>query len=245
VKSRVSVLVVDKSQIFSMYLALLLNRMGLKSLRVDDYETAREVLSRGIIDVLIVGDQGDLEPVHALIQKLAPCVDKNTVPIIAISKHADPLLEKTCYEAGCHSYLLKPVQPKQLHNAIYAQIMPPSERRMNLRSRVDMVAWYSIDRGVSGSLEIQSLSGGGALISCDRFLPVGTKFSLDLVVDDHAVHLLCRVVYDISNIKNTNHHYGILFENICRQEFDMIDRYIEINLDDYSNDKIFEKILKE
>ena len=229
-KSRISVLVVDKSQTFSMYLALLLHRMGFKSLRVDDYETAKEILSRGIIDILIVGDQGEDEPIFAIIKHLAPCVDGALVPIIAISKSSDPTYKTACFQSGCHSYLLKPIQPRQLHEALYEKLTPPSERRTSLRCRVNLEAELSIEKDVIELFQVESLSKGGALVSCEKQIPIGSELTINIMINDKRINLTSKVVY-MHNAGDFDHYnIGVSFIDIDNKTEDLIDKFIEKTL---------------
>ena len=229
-KPRISVLVVEKSQTFSMYLALLLHRMGFKSLRVDDYETAKEILSRGIIDILIVGDQGEDEPISKIIKSLILCVDRESVPVIAISKSSDPANKTACYEAGCHSYLLKPIQPRQLHSALYSKITPPSERRTSLRCRVNLGAEISVENDVFEVFQIESLSKGGALVSCEKNIPIGTEININFVISNKKINLNSMVMYIQGDSSGGQLNIGVKFVNIDSNSEYLIDQFVEKTL---------------
>ena len=229
-KPRISVLVVEKSQTFSMYLALLLHRMGFKSLRVDDYETAKEILSRGIIDILIVGDQGEDEPIFQIIKSLILCVDRESVPVIAISKSSDPACKTACYEAGCHSYLLKPIQPRQLHSALYSKITPPSERRTSLRCRVNLGAEISIENDVFEMFQIESLSKGGALVSCEKNIPIGTEININFVISNEKINLNSMVMYIKGDSSGGQLNMGVKFVDIDSYSENLIDQFVEKTL---------------
>lgn len=231
-KSPVSVLVIEKSQVFSRYLALLLQRMGLKSLQVSELEAAKTVLARGFSDALIIGDQNGSMPTHVIVQDLANCIIDNSIPIIVVSSCADPEEKKACYEAGCQDYLTKPIQPRLLHDALYARVAPVNERRKNLRSKVNLTAEVTIEAQQSHTHDVLTLSKGGCLISSPRFMPTGTKMTLTLFLANLQIPLSGTVLYTLTNVKGSNSAaFGVLFHHISQIYADMIEQFLEKILD--------------
>ncbi len=231
-KSPISVLILEKSQTFSMYLTLLLQRMGLKSLRVNEFEAAKSVLSRGFTDILIVGDQEGSRPVHAIVQDLANCIIDNSIPIIVVSTCNDPDEQKACYDAGCQSYLSKPIQPKQLHEALYARVTPDMERRKNLRCNVDLTAEVAINSQQPRTHDVLALSKGGALISSPQSLPTGTGIEMVLILDGLKIPLSGSVIYNLTDVKESDlQAFCVLFHQVSQSHADMIDQYLEKLLD--------------
>ena len=242
-KSPVSVLIVEESQTFSMYLALLLQSMGLKSLRVRAPESAETVLARGFTDILIIGDQKGPNPTHVIVQKLAKGIIDNSIPIIVVSTSADPDEKKACYDAGCQHYLLKPIQPQQLHDALYAKVTPDSERRKNLRCKVDLTAEVAIDNQQPETHDVLSLSKEGALISSNRILTTGMKIKLNLFLDDFKIPLLGTVLYKMTDVKGSNTGaLGVFFHQISRPHADMIDQYLKNILDQCQSASKFDPV---
>jgi DNA-binding response OmpR family regulator len=227
-KSPVSVLVLEKSQVFSSYLALLLQSMGLKSLRCNELEATKTALARGFSDVLIIGDQNGAKPVHVIVQELANCISDNSIPIIVVSTCADPVEQKACYEAGCQDYLTKPIRPKQLHDALYARVTPVSKRRKNLRSNVNLTAEVTIDNLEPQKHGVLTLSKGGGLISSPRIMPTGTKVNLTLFLEENQIPLSGTVLYTLLNVKGSNTAaFGVLFHHVSQIHADMIEQYLE------------------
>lgn len=230
-KSRLSVLILEDSQTFSMYLALLLQRMGFKSLRVSRPEAAKFVLTRGFTDLLIVGDQPGPEAPHEIVRELAGCIPPASIPILVISRQNNPAERAACLAAGCSSYLSKPVQPKQLHEALHENTVPPSERRRNLRSTVDMIASVSIEEQPGHPHQVLCLSRRGALISATETLPTGTRVALQLPLGDEQIALAGTVLYNLTNPENrTPRAFGVLFHQVDTPLADQIDAYLEAML---------------
>ncbi len=230
-KNRISVLIVEESQTFSMYLAILLQRIGFKSLRVSQPESAKFVLSRGFSDVLVVGDHSGPDATHEIVQELSACITGSTTPIIVISKHDDPVERQACYDAGCRAYLLKPFQPKQLHDALYSYINPFSEKRLNLRSQVEMSAEICVDGDAPQTSRVLILSRGGALIAYKQTLPTGTKVTLTLRLGSKRIPLTGSVLYNRSNVaEDTPRAFGLLFHQENLSYAGLIEDYLQAML---------------
>jgi CheY-like chemotaxis protein len=234
-KNRLSVLVVDESQTFSMYLALLLQHFGFKSLRVSQTESAKFVLSRGFTDAMIIGDLAGGEPKHQVVEELASCIHGALVPIIALSSHDDPVERQACEEAGCKGHLLKPVQPKALHEVLYSNILF-SGKRVHLRSKVDMTAEISITGQPTQALRLLTLSRGGALVAYDNHLPQGTNVSMKLPLGEELLDLTGSVIYNLSAIDaQTSRAFCLHFDRMPAQLGAKIEGYLETSLEKFSS----------
>ena len=231
-KSPTSALIIERSPTFSMYLALLLQRMGLKSLRVCELEAAKSYLSRVFTDILIIGDQYEDKPIHAIVQELASHTSGRPIPIIVISTCADNAVIEACGKAGCQSYLFKPVQPKKLHDALYAKVAPASVQRKNLRSKVELTAEVTIDGQQMQSLQVLTLSKGGMLVSHSTAVPVGTKVSCMMSLDGSQLSVSGKVIYNLSQVEgNDMRAFCIHFELMRSFRVELIDLYLERILD--------------
>lgn len=231
-KSPTSALIIEKSPTFSKYLALLLQRMGLKSLHVFELEDAKSYLSLVFTDILIVGDQCVDKPIHAVVQELANHTSDRPIPIIVISTCADSDVVEACGKAGCQSYLLKPVQPKKLHDALYAKVTPASVQRKNLRSNVELAAEVIIDGQQMQSLQVLTLSKRGMLVSHSTAVSVGTKVSCMIPLDGSQLSVSGRVIYNLSQVEgNDLQAFCIHFELMSSFRAEQIDLYLERILD--------------
>jgi len=241
-KNPISVLVLEQSQVFSRYLALLLQSMGLKSLCVREPEAAKTVLSRGFSDVLILGDLNGSKQTHATVQDLSNCITDNSIPIIVVSSCSEQDVQKECFEAGCHAYLTKPIQPKLLHDALYSKVLPHKERRMSLRSKVNVRAEFSVEKQQSETLDLVSLSKNGCLVSSSRIVTTGTNVSMTLFLADQKIPLAGTVLYTLTNKGESGHvSLGVLFHNIKDIYAGMIEQYLETIL---AQDNLLKKVSK-
>ena len=227
-KRPISVLILEKSEVFSRYLTLLLRQMGLKSLSVREPEAAKSVLLRGFSDVLIIGDLKYPELPHVIVKDLANCIVDNSIPIIVVSNCADLDEKKACYDAGCHAYLTKPIQPKMLHDALYAGVKPLKERRKNLRSKVDLSAEITIQNQQSKTYDILNLSKGGCFISSSQIVPTGTKITLNVLIAEEQIYLSGTVLYNLTSDKGSGiEGFGVLFHHVKKIDADIIEQYLE------------------
>jgi CheY-like chemotaxis protein len=226
--ARNCVLVVDVSKTFSMYLALLLQRLGFRSLSVREPDAGKIALARGTADFLIIGDQAQAEPPHLVIHKLKESMGSKIIPIIVITHRDDPEERQTCVDAGCQSYLLKPVDPKQLQDSLFDTHIPPEERRKNLRSRVAITAEVAIDGKPKQPHDILSLSGMGALISCSQSIPTETRVTIDIPLDGVTLTVSGTVIYNLDNSVNRGRPaFGVLFQLTNPATADQINSYLE------------------
>jgi CheY-like chemotaxis protein len=192
--------------------------------------------------VLILGDQNGSKKTHATVQDLSNCITDNSIPIIVVSSCSDQDVQKQCFEAGCHAYLTKPIQPKLLHDALYSKVVPIKERRKYLRSSVDLKAEFSIDKQHSEILDLVSLSKRGCLISSPRIVTTGTKVKIKLSLANLKIPLTGTVLYTLTNNKESGYvSLGVLFHNVNQIHADMIEQYLETIL---AQDNLLKKISK-
>ena len=163
---------------------------------------------------------------------MSNCIIDNSIPIIVISSCADQAAQQECFEAGCHAYLTKPIQPKLLHDALYSKVIPLKERRKYLRSRVDLKAEFSIEKQQSETLDLVSLSKKGCLFSSPRIVTTGTKVTITLSLANLQIPLAGTVLYTLTSNKESDYvSLGVLFHNVKQIHADMIEQYLEMILD--------------
>jgi CheY-like chemotaxis protein len=60
-----------------------------------------------------------------IVRELRADTTTASIPVIAVTAHAFPADQQRCLEAGCNGYLAKPVQKRQLRDAIESCLKPP------------------------------------------------------------------------------------------------------------------------
>lgn len=186
------VIIADGSSTFRMYFSTVLNRMNYEALPV---ESADDVLplARVVRPSLItldahLADGGGL----ALLRRLRIDDQLGATPVILLS--GDAADEQAARQAGCCSFMIKPVDLRQLHFALQ-HCLPHSYRRQHLRA--------PLARRVSGRVQGQSfeclavtLSEGGIYLRMGQVPEVGAKVEIELPLSRRELLLLSgEVIY--------------------------------------------------
>jgi CheY-like chemotaxis protein len=226
-----TVLILERSQTFAMYLALLLRRMGLQSLAVSTVAAAREALARGGVDFLLVGEPGGGCQITTAVQILAGDPAGSRLPMVAIALRENEVERQACLQAGCRTYLLRPVQPRELHRALYANLAFAAGGRQHLRSSVTLNATVSLAGAEPRVVRLLTLSRGGALCAWPEEVPVGTPLALTLPLPDGEIPLGGSVIYNRrSPDAEAPFGFAVLFDRDSLGYGDRIDRFLELML---------------
>ena len=223
-----TVLVLESSQTFAMYLTMMLRRMGLQPLVVATVAAARTVLDRGGIDVVLVGDPGDDCPLNHAVQTLAQGPSGSGLPLVVVALHDDEVERQACLRAGCQAFLVRPVQPRQLHQALYANLAFAGAGRQNLRSSVGIDVDVQVEGEERRALRLLSLSRGGALIAHSHAVPAGTRVFLALPLADAVLPMTGSVIYNRRDIdERTPFAFAVLFQRESLAYGERIDSFLE------------------
>ena len=225
------VLVLERSRTFAMYLALLLRRMGLRPVSVETVAAARETLALGGVRIVLVGEPGDGSPISLAVRQLADDPSAASLPMVVIGVRDDDEEQLACQQAGCRAYLLRPVQPRQLHQALHAHLSFPDGARKHLRSTVVLDAHGAIGGALRQPLRLVSLSRGGALIAHDAAVPVGTRVDLTLPLPAGPLELSGSVIYNRRGLAaDTPFAFAVLFHRDGSEGGEQIDSFLEAAL---------------
>ena len=223
-----TVLILERSQTFAMYLTMLLRRMGLHSLAVTTVAAARTALATSGFDVVLVGDPGDDYPLSSTVQALVQDPHESRLPLVVIALHDDDDERQACLRAGCQAFLVRPVQPRQLHQALYAKLAFSGVGRQNLRSAVGIDVDVHVEGEDRCALRLLSLSRGGALIAHSHAVPVGTRVFLALPLADAVLPMTGSVIYNRRDIdERTPFAFALLFHRECLEYGERIDSFLE------------------
>ena len=223
-----TVLILERSQTFAMYLNVLLRRMGLQPLVVTTVAAARTALAKGGIDVVLIGEPGDDCPLSTAVQILAQDPCGSGIPVVVIALNDDEAERQACLRAGCQTFLLRPVQPRQLHQALYAKLAFSGAARQNLRSSVGIDVDVQVEGEERRALRLLSLSRGGALIAHSHAVPVGTRVFLELPLADAVLSMTGSVIYNRRDIdERTAFAFAVLFHRESLDYGERIDSFLE------------------
>lgn len=229
---QITILLVVDSRTLGLYLALLLRRMGFRSLMAETYASAEEMLAWEKVDILLLDSHPGAGSAIQSAQSLRSASPVSDLPFIVLADRDEPAERQASLEAGCRAYLLKPVQPRKLHQALQANLRFPSGERKNLRGLVNLMVEVSL-RGQSPRLDqLLSLSRGGALIAHPGAIPTGTTVSLILPIGDDLLPLSGTVIYNRQDMDVQHRNaFAILFHQQTLVHADKIESYLESSLE--------------
>ncbi len=171
--------VVDDSKPFLMYLSILLNRMNLEVLPVnnaaDALEISRVTRPHLITMDMMMPDMDGLQALHAIRNDQ----DLADLPVIMISSYQDKHRQWEALSLGCIDVLDKPVDLRRLHKAIQRCDLYSGSRRRYLRAPFEK----TVGLHYQGSLrEVSSvtLSERGIFLHMREQLPKGAHVEIDL-----------------------------------------------------------------
>jgi len=224
----ISVLIVGISHTFAMYLALLMRRMGFKTLIANSLESVEGLLSREKVDILLLENSKDGHPALRMINSLRKVFPSSDLPFIVLANRDESVARDALLEAGCRGYLLKPLQPRHLHEALQSNLKLPSGQRKYLRGSVDLMVEVSIWGLIPNKYHLLSLSRKGALISHPEAVPTGTPVSLILSIEDELIPLMGTVIYNRKDFSERfKYAFAILFHCQSLVHEEKIEHYLE------------------
>ena len=178
-EARSIAVVVDDSKPFLMYLSILLSRMNLEVLPVDNAAEAIEIsrVTRPSLMTMdmMMSDMDGLEALHTI----RADKDLADLPIIMISSCQDKNKQWEALSLGCIDVLDKPVDLRRLHKAIQRCDLYSGGRRRYLRALFE----ENVGLHYQGKLDAVSsvtLSERGIFLHMREQLPKGAHVEIDL-----------------------------------------------------------------
>lgn len=171
--------VVDDSKPFLMYLSILLNRMNLEVLPVNNAKEALEVARVArphlITMDMVMPEMDGLEALHTIRNDS----ELSDLPVIMISSYQDKNRQWEALSLGCIDVLDKPVDLRRLHKAIQRCDLYSGGRRRYLRAPFDKtVALHH--KGQQRDVPSATLSERGIFLHMREQLPKGAHVEIDL-----------------------------------------------------------------
>jgi CheY-like chemotaxis protein len=172
-------IVVDDSKPFLMYLSILLNRMNLEVLPVNNAAEAIEIsrVTRPhliTMDMMMPGLDG-LEALH----KIRDDKDLADLPVIMISSYQDKNRQWEALSLGCIDVLDKPVDLRRLHKAVQRCDLYSGGRRRYLRTPYEESVGLQ-HQGKRYEVPSITLSERGIFLRMREQLPKGTHVDIHL-----------------------------------------------------------------
>lgn len=193
--SRPIAIVVDDSKPFLMYLSILLNRMNLEVLPVNNAVEALEIarVTRPhlvTLDMTMPGMDG-LEALRALRSD----EELYDLPVIMISGYQDKNCQWEALSLGCIDVLDKPVDLRRLHKAVQRCDLYAGGRRRYLRVAFNNEVGLC-HQGKVHEVSSVTLSERGIFLRTREQLPKGTHVEIDLPLpSNETLHVGGSVIY--------------------------------------------------
>lgn len=188
--------VVDESKPFLMYLSILLNRMNLEVLQVNNAAEALEI-SRVTRPHLITMDMmmADMDGLEAL-RAIRADEELAEMSVIMISSYQDKNRLWEALSLGCIDVLEKPVDLRRLHKAVQRCDLYAGGRRRYLRASFEKTVGLHYQ---GKRLDVQSvtLSERGIFLRTAVQLAKGVHVEIDLPLpSNESLHVGGSVIYD-------------------------------------------------
>jgi CheY-like chemotaxis protein len=187
--------VVDDSKPFLMYLSILLNRMNLEVLSVDNASEALEIVRvtrPQLLTMDMTMPEMDSLEVLRIIRADKELAD---LPVIMISSFQDKNRQWEALSLGCIDVLEKPVELRRLHKAIQRCDLHAGGPRRYLRASFEKTIVLH-HQGKLHEVASVTLSERGIFLHSREQLPKGTLVEIDLPLpSNETLHVGGSVIY--------------------------------------------------
>lgn len=190
-----TILVVDDNRTFSLYLAILLKRMGFNVTTAENGMEALQLIKMSLPDLVVM----DVNmPVLNGLETLASIrADESIckVPVFMVSAETDEEIIRRCEKAGSDGFLPKPVPMNELHELMQEFVFSSTGfKRKHLRVHTRLRVMLFKD-GAAQELNTETVSEGGLYLNMENPMPVGTAVEVALPTDGEPFRLKGTVIY--------------------------------------------------
>jgi len=184
-------MVVDSNPKDALTTGLILQNFGYSVTTVRSAEEALEFLSIAmpalLITEFILPGMNGIDLLGRLRQD--PVVSK--IPVVVQTAHPDPSSRARCLEAGCITFLKKPVTGEDLYRTVQSIV----ERTPRKTGRVALFLQASVDGTGTGAEFVTVISEQGMFVKTLHPRPVGSKHSVSFMLKKKIVRIDAVVLY--------------------------------------------------
>jgi len=191
------ILIVDDSETFLMYVAILLRRMGYdKVIPASNGLEALKLLRLMMPDIVILDITMPQMDGVTVLRHIKGDEHTSKIPVIMASVKSDRQSHEECERLGCSGYITKPVKITALNDMLNQFITyEGGKKRKFLRTTFEKNVSVTFN-GITNEHRAVSLSEGGIFIRRREPFQVGTEVQLDVPLRDETVlHLKGIVIY--------------------------------------------------
>ena len=215
-----------------MYLGLLLKRLGIKVVPVQNGPEALKMIKMRSPDLIMLNVHLDEVDGISTLRRIKADMVMAKIPVIMISTDTSPETVNTCKALGCFDYLSKPIKVDNLHgsiqNAFFAGSSGPI--RKYIRTAYNKkISLYSY--GIKYDLYTEMLSGGGVYVRKEKPLPIGSDVDVTLHLESaKKLRLKGKVIYTketLGDLSNLSPGMAIQFYGLSEQEQEDMNNYLK------------------
>ncbi len=190
------ILLIDDSETFVMYMAILLKRMGYDILPAKNGVEALKLLNILPPDLVMLDIQMPVVDGIKILAEIKKNENTSAIPVIMLSSDAKSETVEKCMSLGCSGYLTKPVMLEDLHYVIQDVFFRAiGWKRKHIRvQHVSQVTLIKSEERFD--LFTETLSQGGMYVRKKNPFPVGTQVKALLEVEGEVLDLDGMVIYN-------------------------------------------------
>ncbi len=190
------ILLIDDSETFVMYMAILLKRMGYNIIPARDGLEALKLLNILPPDLVMLDIQMPMIDGIKVLAEIKKNEKTSTIPVVMLTANAKDETVEKCVALGCSGYLTKPIMFEDLHYIIQDVFFRTvGWRRKHIRvqhvSRVTLIKSEE-----KFELFTETLSEGGMYVRKKNPFPVGTQVKALLEMNGEVLDFEGTVIYN-------------------------------------------------
>jgi len=221
------VLLMDREANHSIYLTMLLQRLGYRVWSANSAEEASDLSAMAMPSLIIVtvgiAQTDDL----ALVERIRSDRRTASVPVIALLPEGDLIGEQRCMAAGVRACLQRPVQTEELYRSIQRIVEPNPRRNIRIALQLPVSLNDEVLDFAAGEC-ITELSAQGVNVRTVRPAPVHARFTLRITLGGRPLDADAVVLYsswsDSDAVQGSG--MGLAFERIDPEDQEYIRHYI-------------------
>lgn len=194
--SKKVILLIDDSETFAMYMAILLKRMGYNIIPAKDGVEALKLLNILPPDLVMLDIQMPMIDGIKVLAEIKKNEKTSAIPVIMLTSDAKSGTIEKCVALGCSGYLTKPVMIEDLHYVIQ-DVFFRSVGWKRKHIRVQHVSRVTLIKSEEKfELFTETLSEGGMYVRKQNPFPVGTQVKTLLEMGSEVLNLDGMVIYN-------------------------------------------------
>jgi len=226
------IVLADASKASLMYLGLLLKRLGIKVMPVQNGLKALKMIKMHSPDLVILNVHLDEVDGISTLRHIKEDMDIAQIPVIMISMDMSPETVNTCKALGCIAYLAKPLKVDNLHESIQRAFFAGSSGPIRKYIRTayhEKISVYS--NGIKYDLYTEMLSEGGVYVRKEEPLPIGSDVIVTLHLESaKKLQIKGKVIYakeTVGDLSNLSPGMAIQFYGLSEQEQEDMNNYLK------------------